>query len=89
VFHVALLKKFEGTPPDCVVALLPILHGCTLPVPEKVMKARLNHGVWEVLVEWLGRSVADTSWEQLEDFKSRYPAVQLADELFVGGGGGG
>jgi hypothetical protein len=40
VFHVALLKKFEGTTPDKVVSLPPILHGRILPVPEKVVKAR-------------------------------------------------
>jgi hypothetical protein len=38
----------------------------------KVVIARLNHGVWEVLVHWLGRSATDTSWEQLEEFKIRY-----------------
>jgi hypothetical protein len=84
VFHVALLKKFEGTTPDKVISLPPILHGRILPVPEKVVKARMNRGVWEVLVHWLGRSATDTSWEQLEEFKVRYPQVQLADELFVG-----
>jgi hypothetical protein len=42
MFHAALLKKFEGTQPDRVVALPPILLGLTLPVPEKVVKARLN-----------------------------------------------
>jgi hypothetical protein len=35
-------------------------------------------------VHWLGRSATDTSWEQLEEFKIRYPKVQLTDELFVG-----
>jgi hypothetical protein len=84
VFHVALLKKFEGTPPDKVVSLPPILHGRILPVPKKVVKARLNRGVWEVLVHWLGCSATDPSWEQLEEFKIRYSEVQLADELFVG-----
>jgi hypothetical protein len=31
--------------------------------------------VWELLVKWTGQSEADTTWEQLEDFK---------DELFAG-----
>jgi hypothetical protein len=75
VFHVALLKKFKGTPPYEVVSLPPILHGRILPVPEKVGKARLNRGVWEVLVHWLGRSATDTPWEQLEEFKIRYLEV--------------
>jgi hypothetical protein len=63
VFHVALLKKFEGTPPNKVVSLPSILHGRILLVPKKVVKARMNHGVWEVLMHWLGHSAIDTSWE--------------------------
>ncbi|WVZ70935.1 LOW QUALITY PROTEIN: hypothetical protein U9M48_019564 [Paspalum notatum var. saurae] len=33
VFHVALLKKFEGTPPSTVAPLLLMHHGCVLPQP--------------------------------------------------------
>jgi transposase InsO family protein len=87
VFHVSLLKKFEGPPPAAVVPLPDILHGRIVPTPNKVTKARLNRGVWEVLVHWVGRPATDASWEQLDDFKRQFPAVQLADELFVEEGG--
>jgi hypothetical protein len=87
VFHVALLKKFEGTAPSQVVPLLDILHGRVIPSPDKVVKARLNRGVWELLVQWVGRAAADASWEHLEEFKQQYPHIQLADELCVGEGG--
>ena len=87
VFHVDLLKKFEGTVPTQLVPLPPLLHGRVIPSPEKVLRARLNRGVWELLVKWVGRSEADTSWEEVEAFKRQYPHVALADELFVGEGG--
>jgi hypothetical protein len=84
VFHVALLKKFEGTPPAEVVPLPDILHGKVLPTPAKVVKSRLNRGVWELLVQWVGQAASDASWEQLDEFKRRYLDIQLADKLFVG-----
>jgi hypothetical protein len=84
---VALLKKFEGIAPSQVVPLPDILHGRVIPSPNKVVKARLNRGVWELLVQWVGHAAADASWEQLEEFKQQYPHMQLADELFVREGG--
>ena len=87
VFHVSLLKKFEGVPPSETVPLPPILHGRALPTPQKVVRARLNRGTWELLVQWTGLSPAEASWEQLEEFKKSYPSFQLEDELFLGEGG--
>jgi hypothetical protein len=87
VFHVSLLKKYEGCVPDQMVPLPDLLRGKVVPTPEKVLRARLNRGVWEVLVKWVGRAAADTTWEQVEDFKNTYPRVELADDLFVREGG--
>jgi hypothetical protein len=87
MFHVSLLKKFEGATPSEVPQLLQLLHRKVIPSPERVMRARLNRGVWELLVKWQGRLEADTTWEQLEDFKRRFPEVELEDELFGGEGG--
>jgi hypothetical protein len=42
-----------------------------------------------VLVHWQGRSVAEATWEPLDQFKEDYPYVKLEDELFCRGGGGG
>lgn len=86
VFHVSLLKKLEGEAPTQVIPLPELLNGRVIPTPEKVLRARLNHGVWEVLVKWTGQSTTDTSWEQMDDFKRRYPAMSLEDELFIGEG---
>jgi hypothetical protein len=77
----------DGPLPDQVVPLPTILHGKVLPSPEKIVRARLNRGIWELLVKWIGRSYADTTWEQVEDFKQQFPNVELADELFIGEGG--
>jgi hypothetical protein len=82
-----LLKRYDGPLPDQVVPLPAILHGKVMPSPEKIVQARLNRGVWELLVKWTGRSDADTMWEQLEDFKQQFPHVELVDELFVSEGG--
>lgn len=50
VFHVSLLKKFEGTPPASVMPLPDLLHGRVVPTPDKVLRAHLNRGVRELLV---------------------------------------
>ena len=84
LFHVALLKKYEGYPPEAIVPLPSMLHGRVIPTPAAVVCARLNRGRWQLLVHWEGRTAADSTWEDIDDFKDRYPAFQLADELFVG-----
>jgi len=84
VFHVGMLKKFEGTPPSAVPALPPLVHGRVLPTPETVLRACLNRGVWQLLVHWVGRPAADATWELLEDFVKTYLQWQLEDELFLG-----
>jgi hypothetical protein len=86
VFHVSLLKKFEGMAPDQVVPLPDLLHGKVVSSPEQGLRARLNRGVWELLVKWAGRSATDTTWEAMDDFKQLYPEFELADELFAGEG---
>jgi hypothetical protein len=84
VFHVGVLKKFDATPPKDVVPLPAIQHGRVIPSPDKITRARLNRGSWEILVVWKGRAASDATWEKLEEFKRAYPEVQLEDELFVG-----
>ena len=84
VFHVSLLKKYEGTPPAQEVPLPPIVHGRVVPSPAQVLRARLNRGIWEVLVQWQGQAASDATWEKLDEFKTLYPEAQLEDKLFVG-----
>ena len=87
VFHVALLKKFHGEPPAQIPALPPLVHGRVIPTPAKVVRARWNRGVWQLLVQWVGRPAADATWEPLLEFVELYPQWQLEDELFLGEGG--
>jgi len=88
VFHVGLLKKFTGVPPTVApVPLLPIVHGRVVPTPKKVLRAWLNRGTWELLVQWEGQADSDSTWERLPVFVDTYPEFHLADELFLGEGG--
>ncbi|WVZ92138.1 hypothetical protein U9M48_038225 [Paspalum notatum var. saurae] len=86
VFHVALLKGYDGPAPTTPPALPPLLHGRVIPTPQKVLRARLNRGVWQLLVHWEGRTFADATWEDLDYFKTAYPEFQLEDDLFLGEG---
>jgi hypothetical protein len=87
VFHVVFLKKFEGSPPTHTPQLPPIVRGCAVPVPEKLVRARPTASSWEVLTQWQGKTVAEATWEPLEQFKDAYPEFKLEDELFCQGGG--
>jgi hypothetical protein len=78
VFHVPILKKYEGPVP-----LPDLLHGRMLSTLEKILGARLNRDVWELLIKWTGRSAAVTTWEQLEDFKIQFPRIELTNQLSV------
>jgi hypothetical protein len=60
-----------------------IKHGRALPEPEKVVRAQLNRGSWELLVRWIGREPSETLWESLKGFKDAYPSFKLEDDLFV------
>jgi hypothetical protein len=84
VFHVALLKKFEGQTPSVVIPLPTIQNGRVIPTPEKVIRARLNRGNWEELVAWQGQPSTSATWEKVADFKLAYLKVQLEDDLFLG-----
>jgi hypothetical protein len=80
---VSFLKKHIGVAPESLPPLPDINHGRALPEPEQIVRARLNHGSWELLVHWMGREPSETLWESLEGFKDAYPSFKLEDELFV------
>jgi hypothetical protein len=87
VFHVAFLKRFDGTAPTAIVPLPPIVCGRVVPVPLEVVRAKPTANSWELLVKWQGRTAAEASWEQLDAFKEAYPDFQLEDKLFRQEGG--
>ena len=82
VFHVGVLKPFRGEPPSADPVLPPLRHGRPLLQPAKVLRSRLNRGVWQVLVQWDGLPSSDATWEPVPEFRTAYPEFQLEDELF-------
>ena len=50
VLHVGLLKKWVGEPPAAPPPLPVIHNGAVEPEPERVVRARLAHGVRQVLI---------------------------------------
>jgi hypothetical protein len=81
VFHVGLLKKFHGEPPQVPPPLPPVCHGAVIPEPERAVKARLARGVRQVLIQWKGTSPASTTWEDVDTLRDKFPQFQLEDEL--------
>jgi hypothetical protein len=70
-----------------VVQLPPVVRGRVVPTPQHVIRARLNRGVWELLIHWQGSAPAEATWESLPSFVATYPDFQLEDKLFLGEGG--
>nr|CAB3494457.1 unnamed protein product [Digitaria exilis] len=83
VFHVGLLKKFVGAPPDAPPALPPILHGAVLLEPERAEKSRLARGVHQILVHWKDQPASAATWADVDSFVERYPSFQLEDKLLI------
>lgn len=69
-------QKHHGDTPADVMPLPAIVHDCVVPSPLAVVRARLNRGSWELLVQWV-----------LGEFTTHYPDFQLEDELFCKKGG--
>jgi len=86
VFHIGLLKRFNGQPPESPPPLPPMHHCAAIPVPAAAVKARLARGVRQVLIQWQGQPASAASWEDVDSFVQRYLQFQLADELLVEGG---
>ena len=86
VFHVGVLKKFVGLPPDAPPPLPAIHHGAITLEPERALRTRLARGVRQVLVHWKGEPAATATWEDLDSFHDKYPSFQLEDALDVEGG---
>ena len=61
VFHVGLLKKFHGEPPQEPPARPPVRHGAIILEPEWAVKTRLARGVRQVLIHWKAASPASST----------------------------
>jgi hypothetical protein len=87
VFHVSLLKKFQGAPPAEISPLSSLRHGAIEPEPEHAVRYRLARGVPQVLIKWKDCSAASSTWEDTDTFRTRFPSFQLEDELSLDGEG--
>jgi hypothetical protein len=87
VFHVGLLKKYQGPPPPAPPQLPLLHHGAIDPEPERAVRYRLARGVHQVLVQWKGASAASATWEDVATLRSKFPQFQLEDELALDGEG--
>jgi hypothetical protein len=72
VFHVGMLKKFNGAPASSPPVLLAIHNGAVIPEPLRVEQARLACGVRQVLVRWRGEPAESASWEDIDEFRIKY-----------------
>lgn len=82
VFHVSLLKKQIGGHVQ-VQPVLPTVQGdkeLLLPTPQVIMERRVKHRHVEVLVHGEGLSPIEATWEDLENFKAKYPEFTLEDK---------
>jgi hypothetical protein len=85
VFHVSLLKKFVGAPPATPPPLPPTHNGAVIPEPEQAVRYRLARGIQQVLIRWKGQATTNATWEDVTDFRDKFPHFQLEDELIVEG----
>jgi hypothetical protein len=81
VFHVGVLKKYQGTPPQATPPLPPLHHGAVTLEPARAVKTRIACGVRQVLIQWKDQSPASATWEDVDTFSAKFPTFQLEDEL--------
>ena len=86
MFHVGVVKKFIGTLLAMPPALPTILHGAVLPEPDRVVNSCLARDVRQLLVHWRDEPATSATWEDLDDFRTRYLDFRLEDELNLEGG---
>ncbi|WVZ97746.1 hypothetical protein U9M48_043260 [Paspalum notatum var. saurae] len=66
VFHMGLLKPYHGAAPTRPPSLPSIHNGRHLPQPLKLLRTRLHHGTWHVLVHWACFEESEATWEALD-----------------------
>jgi hypothetical protein len=54
-----------------------------------MVRARATTTSWELLVQCQGRTMVNTTWELLNQFKEVFLDFELEDKLFRNWGGGG
>jgi len=88
VFHVSLLKAYQGEPPTTVPTM-----PATLPTPSLYPVAIIDrrstdtegNRTLQVLVEWVGLPREDATWVSWTDLLKEFPASDLEDKVIVEG----
>ncbi|KAB5548165.1 hypothetical protein DKX38_011571 [Salix brachista] len=75
----ALSRCMEDHPTIAAISM-PILTLFT------ILDSRVVRNTHQILVHWDGLSPADSSWEDVCSFKTRFPSFALADKSFFNGG---
>jgi hypothetical protein len=78
VFHISVLKQHVGTAEPTEIEL-PVVPDSPIQ-PQSILEQRMRKGAMEILVHWMGFSPADASWENKDDFISRFPNFVLKDK---------
>ncbi|KAF9682473.1 hypothetical protein SADUNF_Sadunf05G0112500 [Salix dunnii] len=85
VFHVSSLKPFHGTSVSIEPSLLVLTNGELQPLPKALLDSRIIHNQRQVLVHWDGLSLADSSWEDVSSFQTRFPSFVLVNKCSFNG----
>ncbi|KAI9176955.1 hypothetical protein LWI28_009151 [Acer negundo] len=62
---------------------LPTVHDgadAIVPTPQSIINCRTRRKNKKVLAHWHGLSPADTSWEDLEELRMKFPDMILEDK---------
>ncbi|KAL5565238.1 hypothetical protein UlMin_028402 [Ulmus minor] len=91
VFHVSLLKKYVGGPPQVTLDLPPITdEGVASVEPEQILDTRwFKQGdkfVEESLVKWKQLPTEDATWEDTTLLHNQFPYLDLEDKDPIGEG---
>ncbi|GJS47909.1 ty3-gypsy retrotransposon protein [Tanacetum coccineum] len=86
VFHVSILKAFVGDDNGIVADFPEELHdGQPVEQPLAICGSRrvLQNGspAEQILVQWVGGSPDEATWEWLSEFQTTYPAYNLEDKV--------
>ncbi|GKC83586.1 ty3-gypsy retrotransposon protein [Tanacetum coccineum] len=78
VFHVSILKAFLGNGSEVVAGLPEEFHDGQ---PVKQPLAACDVRVRQIMVQWVGGSPEEATWEWLSMFQNAYPRYNLEDKV--------
>ncbi|KAI4328655.1 hypothetical protein L6164_020991 [Bauhinia variegata] len=86
VFHASLLKPYTGST-DIQPLPLPMQAHLPQPILQPLVVLDHNSATDQILVQWQGLYLEDSTWEDLMLFKQTYPNFHLEDKVLLDRGG--